>query len=51
MEKHKTDLDRIEKTAGVEKSVVTAIILVETRLGTTVGKSSVFNSLVIHCRP
>jgi membrane-bound lytic murein transglycosylase B len=45
MEQHKTDLDRIQKNSGVEKSVVTAIILVETRLGTTLGKSSVFNSL------
>jgi membrane-bound lytic murein transglycosylase B len=45
MHKHQTDLDRIETTAGVQKTVVTAIILVETRLGTTVGKSSVFNSL------
>jgi len=45
MEQHKTDLDRIQKKSGVEKSVVTAIILVETRLGTTLGKSSVFNSL------
>jgi len=45
MHKHQTELDRIEATAGVQKTVVTAIILVETRLGTTVGKSSVFNSL------
>ena len=45
MHKHQTDLDRVETTAGVQKTVVTAIILVETRLGTTVGKSSVFNSL------
>lgn len=45
MYKHQTDLDRIEAAAGVQKTVVTAIILVETRLGTTVGKSSVFNSL------
>jgi len=45
LEQHKTDLNRVEKVSGVEKSVVTAIILVETRLGTTLGKSSVFNSL------
>lgn len=45
MDKHKTDLDRIQKSSGVAKSVVTAIILVETRLGTTLGKSSIFNSL------
>jgi membrane-bound lytic murein transglycosylase B len=45
LEMHKTDLDRIQKKSGVEKSVVTAIILVETRLGTTLGKSSIFNSL------
>ena len=45
MERHKADLDRVQLTSGVEKSVVTAIILVETRLGTTLGKSSVFNAL------
>ena len=45
MEKHKADLDRVQQTSGVEKSVVTAIILVETRLGTTLGRSSVFNAL------
>jgi membrane-bound lytic murein transglycosylase B len=45
MDKHKADLDRIQKSSGVEKSVITAIILVETRLGTTVGTSSVFNAL------
>ena len=45
MERHKTELDRVQKRSGVKKSVVTAIILVETRLGTTLGKSSVFNSL------
>jgi len=45
MQKHKTNLARIETIAGVEKSVVTAIILVETRLGTTIGTSSVLNAL------
>ena len=45
MEKHKADLDRVQRTSGVDKSVVTAIILVETRLGTTLGRSSVFNAL------
>jgi len=45
MERHKADLDRVQLTSGVEKSVVTAIILVETRLGTTLGRSSVFNAL------
>ena len=45
MEKHKADLDRVQLTSGVEKSVVTAIILVETRLGTTLGKSSVLTAL------
>lgn len=42
---HQPDLNRIETAAGVPKSVITAIILVETRLGTTLGRSSVFNSL------
>lgn len=45
MERHKTDLERVQKASGVEKSVITAIILVETRLGTTLGKSAIFNSL------
>ena len=45
MQKHQSDLDRIQTDAGVQKSVVTAIILVETRLGTTLGRSSVFNAL------
>jgi len=45
MQEHRKDLLRIETSAGVQKSVVTAIILVETRLGTTLGNSSVFNAL------
>jgi len=45
IEVHQADLNRIETASGVQKSVITAIILVETRLGTTLGKSSVFNAL------
>jgi len=45
MQTHKTDLVKIETGSGVQKTVVTAIILVETRLGTTLGTSSTFNAL------
>jgi membrane-bound lytic murein transglycosylase B len=34
-----------EKTYAVDKEVITAIILVETKLGTYVGKKSVINTL------
>ncbi len=45
MDTHKESLDRAEKTFGVDKSVITAIILVETRLGTYLGKRTVINTL------
>ena len=45
MELHKTELSDAERTYGVDKEVITAIILVETRLGTGIGRSSVLNIL------
>jgi membrane-bound lytic murein transglycosylase B len=45
MEKHQAQLDKTEKAYGVDKQVITAIILVETGLGTTLGKSSILNTL------
>ncbi len=38
-------LDNAEKAFGVNKEIVTAIILVETRLGSYLGKSSTLNTL------
>jgi membrane-bound lytic murein transglycosylase B len=45
MQKHQTQLEKTEETYGVDKRVITAIILVETGLGTTLGKSSILNTL------
>ena len=45
MENHKDELDLAEKKFGVEKEVITAIMLVETRLGTYLGNSNVLNIL------
>ncbi|MFO7749338.1 MAG: lytic murein transglycosylase [Desulfobacteraceae bacterium] len=45
MEKHKEDLERAEKKYGVDKTIITAIILVETRLGTYLGNRAVINTL------
>jgi membrane-bound lytic murein transglycosylase B len=45
MEQHKEALEKAEKTYGVEKEIITAIILVETRLGVLVGGPSVLNML------
>jgi membrane-bound lytic murein transglycosylase B len=45
MQEHREDLDRIEKAYGVDSRVITAILLVETGLGTTVGTRSTLNSL------
>lgn len=45
MQTYRTDLERAEKTYGVDREIITAIILVETQLGTVVGNRSVFNSL------
>jgi len=45
MAKHKPDLLKAEKTYGVNKEIITAIILIETRLGTRLGGPSVLNML------
>ena len=45
MQSHKQALDAAERQLGVDKEVITAIILVETRLGTYTGKRLVLNSL------
>ncbi len=45
IKKHQAHLAETEKTYGVDKEIITAIALVETRLGTFVGKNSVFNIL------
>lgn len=45
MKDNEAALSAAEKAYGVDKTVITAIILVETRLGTVVGRRSVFNSL------
>jgi peptidoglycan lytic transglycosylase B len=45
MKKHKTELSAAEGNYGVDPKVITAIILVETRLGTLVGSRSVLNTL------
>jgi membrane-bound lytic murein transglycosylase B len=45
MSYHKEALERAEKTYGVDKEIITAIILVETRLGVWVGGPLVLNTL------
>jgi len=45
MEKHQKELDDAQSTYGVDKTIITAIILVETRLGTYLGKREVINTL------
>jgi membrane-bound lytic murein transglycosylase B len=45
MAQHKEALQRAEKTYGVDKEIITAIILVETRLGVSVGVPLVLNTL------
>ncbi|MCX5880990.1 MAG: lytic murein transglycosylase [Deltaproteobacteria bacterium] len=45
IQEHLSDLDTAEKTFGVNKEVITAIMLVETRLGTYLGASSILNTL------
>ena len=45
MHKHRDQLEKTEHTYGVDKRVITAIILVETGLGTTLGNRSVLNTL------
>jgi peptidoglycan lytic transglycosylase B len=45
MENHQTALERTEKEYGVDKEIITAILLVETRLGTFLGGPSILNTL------
>jgi len=45
MNAHEDKLSKIENAYGVDKTVITAIILVETRLGAYVGNRSVINTL------
>lgn len=45
MQVHLSDLQAAEKRYGVDKEIITAIILVETNLGVLLGKSPVFSTL------
>jgi membrane-bound lytic murein transglycosylase B len=45
IQKNRADLTRIEKAYGVDKKVITAILLVETGLGASVGTRSALNTL------
>ena len=45
MNKHHAALSLAEKTYGVDKEVITAIILIETQCGTLLGSRSVLNTL------
>jgi membrane-bound lytic murein transglycosylase B len=45
MTDHKETLDKAQEAYGVDKTVITAILLVETRLGTYLGKQTVLNTL------
>ena len=45
MQTHQGDLQRAEKTYGVESQVITAILLVETGLGSWLGNRSALNTL------
>ena len=45
MKHHKEALEKTEKTYGVDKEIITAIILVETRFGALVGGPLVLNTL------
>jgi membrane-bound lytic murein transglycosylase B len=45
MHKHQAQLTRTENAYKVDKKIITAILLVETRLGTYVGKRSTLNTL------
>jgi membrane-bound lytic murein transglycosylase B len=45
MEEHKEELEKTEKAYGVDKRVITAILLVESGLGRTVGTRSALNTL------
>ena len=45
IQKHKDDLIRTEKAFGVDRKIITAIMLVETGLGASVGTRSTLNTL------
>jgi membrane-bound lytic murein transglycosylase B len=45
MHKHRQELARVEKTYGVNRRIITAILLVETGLGTSLGTRSTLNTL------
>ncbi|GAB6095881.1 hypothetical protein JCM14469_21340 [Desulfatiferula olefinivorans] len=45
IDRHRAHFETIEKQFGVDKTVITAIILVETGLGTYMGKRRVINTL------
>lgn len=45
MAEHKESLNRAQEEFSVDKTVITAILLVETRLGTYLGKRTVINTL------
>ncbi len=45
MVKHQDELERTEKKYGVDKNVITAILLVESSLGKTLGTRSALNTL------
>ncbi len=45
MAEHKESLDKAQKAFGVDKTIITAILLVETRLGTYLGNRTVINTL------
>lgn len=45
MKKHKVELTEAEKEYGVDKEIITAIILVESKFGASLGKSSTLNTL------
>ena len=45
IQEHLSDLNAAEETLGVNKEVITAIMLVETRLGTYLGTRSILNTL------
>ena len=45
IDEHKNTLNRAQKIYGVDKTIITSILLVETRLGTYLGKRTVINTL------
>lgn len=45
MEEHRAILDKAQEIYGVDKTIITAIALVETRLGTYLGNRAVLNTL------